>query len=53
MALDLPEPLEKALTLWLPPDFVEEEENTLQYILRQPSLTWEELVVSLHRNSRG
>lgn len=53
MALDLPEPLEKALTLWLPPDFVEEEENTLQYILRQSSLTWEELVVSLHRNNRG
>nr|KIR46478.1 hypothetical protein I312_03964 [Cryptococcus bacillisporus CA1280] len=44
MALGLPEPLEKALTLWLPPDFVEEEKNTLQYILRQPSLTWEELV---------
>ncbi|OXG91217.1 hypothetical protein C345_01199 [Cryptococcus neoformans A2-102-5] len=48
MALDLPEPLEKALTLWLPPDFVEEEENTLQYILRQPSLTWEELVDVIH-----
>ncbi|KIR39372.1 hypothetical protein I307_06003 [Cryptococcus deuterogattii 99/473] len=48
MALGLPEPLEKALTLWLPPDFVEEEENTLQYILRQPSLTWEELVDTIH-----
>lgn len=45
MAINLPHPLNGILTLWLPPNFTQKEENTLGYVLRQPSLTWEKLVV--------
>lgn len=46
MAKDLPAPLNKILGLWLPPDFTQKVENTLGYMLRQDTLTWETLVVS-------
>lgn len=51
MATDLPPPINKILTLWLPPDFVQKPENTLAYVLQQDDLTWEKLVVSLLRES--
>ena len=51
MAVKLPPPLNKCLTLWLPPKFAKTEDNTLGYVLRQEDLTWEALVVS--RNIRG
>lgn len=47
MAVDLPPPIDKVLTLWLPPDFEQKAENTLGYVLKQDGLTWEDLVVSL------
>lgn len=46
MAAGLPSPINKLLTLWLPPDFTQKDENTLGWILKQDSLTWEKLVVS-------
>jgi hypothetical protein len=49
MALHLPAPLNNILSLWLPPDFTKTDENTLNYVLRQSTLTWEALVVSLER----
>ncbi|WVQ98746.1 hypothetical protein IAU59_005877 [Kwoniella sp. CBS 9459] len=48
MALDLPPPLNNILTLWLPPDFAQNEENTLGYALKQPDLSWEKLVDMVH-----
>jgi hypothetical protein len=47
MAIDLPTPLNRILTLFLPPDFTQKDENTLGYHLRQSDLTWEDLVVSI------
>lgn len=46
MAVDLPPPINQVLTLWLPPDFEQKPENTLDYVLQQDGLTWEHLVVS-------
>lgn len=46
MAVNLPDPLNGILTLWLPPDFEQKKENTLGHILEQKDLTWEKLVVS-------
>jgi hypothetical protein len=46
MAANLPPPLNRILGLWLPPDFAQKQENTLGYVLRQDTLTWETLVVS-------
>jgi hypothetical protein len=46
MAANLPPPLNRILGLWLPPDFTQKQENTLGYVLRQDTLTWETLVVS-------
>lgn len=45
MAAGLPKPINMVLTLWLPPKFVQKDENTLGYILKQDDLTWERLVV--------
>jgi hypothetical protein len=47
MAKGLPPPINNVLTLWLPPDFVKTEENTLGYVLQQDTLTWEQLHVSV------
>jgi hypothetical protein len=47
MTSKLPKPIDNILALWLPPDLAEKEENTLGYLLRQPELTWEALVVRL------
>jgi hypothetical protein len=47
MATDLPAPLNNILELWLPPDFTRVPENTLGYQLKQKTLPWEELVVSI------
>jgi len=51
MAVGLPSPLNGILSLWLPPNFEQKEENTLGYILRQDDLSWESLVVSHHTHS--
>lgn len=51
MAANLPPPLNRILGLWLPPDFTQKQENTLGYVLRQNTLTWETLVVSTERLS--
>ena len=51
MAANLPPPLNRILGLWLPPDFAQKQENTLGYVLRQDTLTWETLVVSANRLS--
>ncbi|BEJ18218.1 hypothetical protein CspHIS471_0704950 [Cutaneotrichosporon sp. HIS471] len=48
MASGLPHPINGILTLALPPDFSQKEENTLGWILRQDSLTWEKLVSIIH-----
>ena len=48
MAVHLPPPLNNVLSLWLPPDFVKTDENTLGYLLKQDTLTWETLVDTLH-----
>jgi hypothetical protein len=52
MAASLPPPLNRILGLWLPPDFAQKQENTLGYVLRQDTLTWETLVVSPTCNLR-
>ncbi|WVW83067.1 hypothetical protein I302_105084 [Kwoniella bestiolae CBS 10118] len=44
MAVNLPAPLNNILALWLPPSFAQNQENTLGYVLKQPSLTWDQLV---------
>ncbi|WWD01374.1 hypothetical protein V866_008317 [Kwoniella sp. B9012] len=44
MSVNLPPPLNNILALWLPPSFAQKEENTLGYVLKQPSLTWDQLV---------
>lgn len=46
MAEALPPPLNNILGIWLPPDFVQKEENTLGFVLKQNHLSWERLVVS-------
>ncbi|OCF54114.1 hypothetical protein L486_08308 [Kwoniella mangroviensis CBS 10435] len=48
MSVDLPPPLNNILALWLPPSFAQKEENTLGYVLKQPSLTWDQLVDTIH-----
>lgn len=48
MAKGLPSPINNVLTLWLPPNFDQREENTLGYLLKQETLTWEQLVVCSH-----
>ncbi|WVF72166.1 hypothetical protein IAT40_006978 [Kwoniella sp. CBS 6097] len=48
MALGLPPPLNSILSLWLPPDFTQQEENTLGYVLKQPDLTWNALADVIH-----
>ncbi|WVQ78290.1 hypothetical protein IAT38_000375 [Cryptococcus sp. DSM 104549] len=48
MAVSLPPPVNGILGLWLPPDFKEVEENTLGWVLKQDTLTWEELVDVIH-----
>ncbi|GMK59476.1 hypothetical protein CspeluHIS016_0800820 [Cutaneotrichosporon spelunceum] len=48
MASGLPHPINGILTLALPPDFSQKEENTLGWILRQDTLTWEKLVSIIH-----
>nr|XP_031862788.1 uncharacterized protein CI109_001800 [Kwoniella shandongensis]KAA5529860.1 hypothetical protein CI109_001800 [Kwoniella shandongensis] len=48
MAINLPPPINNILTLWLPPDFAQKEENTLGYVLKQDSLTWDQLVDIIH-----
>nr|XP_019042668.1 hypothetical protein I302_08372 [Kwoniella bestiolae CBS 10118]OCF21598.1 hypothetical protein I302_08372 [Kwoniella bestiolae CBS 10118] len=48
MAVNLPAPLNNILALWLPPSFAQNQENTLGYVLKQPSLTWDQLVDIIH-----
>ncbi|ORX39882.1 hypothetical protein BD324DRAFT_615370 [Kockovaella imperatae] len=48
MAVHLPAPMNKILSLRLPPDFKESEENTLGHVFKQDTLTWEALVKLLH-----
>lgn len=45
MAKSLPPPINNLLSLSLPPDFSRSDENTLGYMLKQDTLTWENLVV--------
>ncbi|WVR05222.1 hypothetical protein IAU60_002234 [Kwoniella sp. DSM 27419] len=52
MGLRLPPALRHILALWLPPDFSQSDENTLGYILRQPSLTWEKLASHIASGGR-
>ncbi|WVQ70062.1 uncharacterized protein L199_008286 [Kwoniella botswanensis] len=47
MSVNLPPPLNNISALWLPPSFAQKEENTLGYVLKQPSLTWDQLVFHL------
>ncbi|ODN83159.1 hypothetical protein L202_01356 [Cryptococcus amylolentus CBS 6039] len=53
MGKTLPSPLDKVLTIWLPPTFAKKKENTLGHLLQQPSLTWETLVDTIHRFSEN
>nr|ODN88029.1 hypothetical protein L203_03235 [Cryptococcus depauperatus CBS 7841] len=48
MARNLPSPLDTILSLHLPPDFEQTEENTLGYLLQQPDLSWDQLVDVIH-----
>lgn len=47
MAKSLPPPINNLLSLSLPPDFSRSDENTLGYMLKQDTLTWENLVVGV------
>lgn len=47
MAKSLPPPINNLLSLSLPPDFSRSDENTLGYMLKQDTLTWENLVVRI------